>query len=217
MLMSFTRTVPWLLMLALLTACGGGATLDQPAKTAEVNGELPVARSQLSEVTRPELPTPDVKRSNLSAFEQAIVAMQAERLQEAEILLLEITADQPELAGPWINLGQVYVALDQQEEARHAFEQAIKANPYNCTAYNELGVLSRRYGDFAGAEEQYRTCIELVPEFKDAYLNLGILYELYLGRLTEALEQYRTYQLLSEEPDRRVQGWVMDLERRLGS
>jgi tetratricopeptide (TPR) repeat protein len=157
-----------------------------------------------------------VKRGNLSAFEQAVVAMQAQRFQDAEILLLEITADQPELAGPWINLGQVYVELGQQEEARMAFQQAIRANPRNCYAYNELGVLSRRYGDFVSAEEHYRTCIELVPEFKYAYLNLGILYELYLGKLPEALEYYRTYQSLLDEPDRRVQGWVMDLERRLG-
>jgi len=164
----------------------------------------------------PEVPAPDVKRGNLSAFEQAVSAMQAQRFQDAEILLLEITADQPELAGPWINLGQVYVELGQQEEARMAFQQAIRANPRNCYAYNELGVLSRRYGDFVSAEEHYRTCIELVPEFKFAYLNLGILYELYLGKLPEALEYYRTYQSLLDEPDRRVQGWVMDLERRLG-
>ena len=49
-----------------------------------------------------------------------------------------------------------------------------------------------------------------------AWTNLGILYELYLGKLPEALEYYRTYQSMLSEPDRRVQGWVMDLERRLG-
>ena len=55
-----------------------------------------------------------------------------------------------------------------------------------------------------------------VPGFKDAYLNLGILYELYLGRLPEALAAYRQYQSLSSEPNRKVVGWVVDLERRLG-
>ncbi|MGD8818404.1 MAG: tetratricopeptide repeat protein, partial [Acidobacteriota bacterium] len=67
-----------------------------------------------------------------------------------------------------------------------------------------------------GAESLYQTCIELQPDFKDAYLNLGILYELYLGKLPEALQYYRAYQSMLDEPDRRVQGWVMDLERRLG-
>ncbi len=209
----FTEYGSVLLLSLTLSACGGGAVLDQPA---DMTGSAAVEESRTPAVAIPVMPPPDVKRGNEAAFAQAVTAMQEERYRDAEILLLEITSDQPELAGPWINLGQVYVALEQQEEARLAFKQAISANPRNCYAYNELGVLSRRYGDFSGAEQQYRTCIELVPEFKDAYLNLGILYELYLGKLPEALEYYRTYQSLLDEPDRRVQGWVMDLERRLG-
>ncbi|MCH8140834.1 MAG: hypothetical protein IH908_04485, partial [Proteobacteria bacterium] len=81
---------------------------------------------------------------------------------------------------------------------------------------NQVGVLSRQFGDFRGAEELYQACLKQMPEFKDAYLNLGILYELYLGKLPEALAAYRQYQLLSQQPDRKVLGWVMDLERRLG-
>ena len=77
-------------------------------------------------------------------------------------------------------------------------------------------MLSRQFGDFRGAEEHYRACLAHVPSYKEAYLNLGILYELYLGKLTQALEAYRRYQRLAGEPDRKVQGWVIDLERRLG-
>jgi len=163
-----------------------------------------------------DVPLPKVRHSNAVAFDQAVAALRAGRLQEAEVLLQEITADQPELAGPWVNLGQVYVMLEKYEEARAAFNNAIAANPRSCAAHNQLGVLSRQFGDFRSAEEHYRSCLEQVPTFKDAYLNLGILYELYLGKLPEALEAYRRYQLLAGEPDRRVQGWVMDLERRLG-
>jgi len=164
----------------------------------------------------PALPTPPVHGRNALAFDQAVIAMREGRMRDAEIVLLEITVDQPELAGPWINLGRLYVALQQPEEARGAFQRAVRANPRNCTAYNELGVLSRQIGDFAGAEEHYRTCLEKMPSFRDAYLNLGILYDLYLGKLPEALEAYKRYQSLLSEPDRRVKGWVMDLERRLG-
>ena len=161
MSMSFTKRCVWLCLAAALAGCGGGSALDQPRDATGSAGAPPMDAAAIAAL--PEMPAPDVKRGNLSAFEQAVVAMQENRLQAAEILLLEITSDQPELAGPWINLGQVYVALDQLEEARAAFQQAIRANPRNCTAYNELGVLSRRYGDFAGAEENYRLrrlCIE---------------------------------------------------------
>jgi lipoprotein NlpI len=95
-------------------------------------------------------------------------------------------------------------------------EQAVAANPANCDAHTLLGVMARQAGDFQTAEKQYRTCLLVRPDFKDAYLNLGILYELYLGKLDLALDAYRSYQGLLDEPDRKVQGWVMDLERRLG-
>ena len=219
-------------MAAALTACvslgdrgpaSAGQAADVSAKSStsgdpsDQNGRnvgAPV-NSELTSMPRPT-DAPEVRRHNAEAFAQAVELMRDDRMRDAEILLVEITSDQPELAGPWINLGEVYVALEQPEEARRAFEAAVRANPWNCTAHNELGVLSRRYGDFAGAEQHYLACLERVPEFKDAHLNLGILYELYLGRLSEALESYRRYQALSSEPDRRVQGWVMDLERRLG-
>ena len=218
-----------ILLLVLLQACAtGGGTKSTPVTAADsaapnaangettqrgvgVDADLPPLGEDL-----PALPTPPVHGRNAVAFDQAVTAMREGRMGDAEIVLLEITVDQPELAGPWINLGRLYVALQQPEEARRAFESAIRANPRNCTAYNELGVLSRQVGDFAAAEEHYRTCLAQTPSFRDAYLNLGILYELYLGKLPEALQAYKRYQSLRSEPDRRVQGWVMDLQRRLG-
>ena len=159
---------------------------------------------------------PEVDERTMAEFDEAVALMREENYSDAEVLLLTITREAPELAGPWINLGQVYVALNQPEEARRAFEAAAAANPYNCTAHNELGLLSRIQGDFDAAERHYLNCLERVPEDSTAHLNLGILYELYLGRLDDALVNYRSYLALMAEPDRRVRGWVMDLERRLG-
>ena len=157
----------------------------------------------------------DVNRRSANLFEAAVVAMQEQRFADAEVLLLELTAREPELSGPWANLGTVYLALEDPEAAQVAFRRAVEINPDNCAAYNEMGVMSRQSGDFLTAEANYLACVERVPDFREAYLNLGILYELYLGKLPEALAAYRTYQSLLEAPDRRVEGWVMDLERRL--
>jgi hypothetical protein len=38
-----------------------------------------------------------------------------------------------------------------------------------------------------------------------------------MGRLDEALTAYNRYQLMMSEPNRKVAGWVMDLERRVAS
>jgi len=159
----------------------------------------------------------DVNRRSANLFEDAVLAMQNQRFADAEVLLLELTAREPELSGPWANLGTVYLALDDPPAARVAFQRAVEINPDNCAAYNEMGVMSRQSGDFVTAEANYLACVARVPDFREAYLNLGILYELYLGKLPEALAAYRTYQSLLEAPDRRVEGWVMDLERRLTS
>jgi tetratricopeptide (TPR) repeat protein len=157
----------------------------------------------------------NVNRRSANLFEDAVLAMQEQRFADAEVLLLELTVREPKLSGPWANLGTVYLAMDDPEAAQVAFRRAVEINPDNCAAYNEMGVMSRQSGDFLSAEANYLACVERVPDFREAYLNLGILYELYLGKLPEALAAYRIYQSLLEAPDRRVEGWVMDLERRL--
>jgi tetratricopeptide (TPR) repeat protein len=171
----------------------------------------PVAHSTAGAAVQPI----EVDRKSEQLFEQALAAIQAQRFTEAESLLKELTARDPMLSGPWVNLGGVYEALGDNDAAQQAYKKAIDANPNNCAAYVDLGVLSRRAGDFLTAEANYLACAQRVPNFREAYLNLGILYELYLGRLDDALKAYQTYQTLSDSPDMRVAGWVSDLERRI--
>jgi Flp pilus assembly protein TadD len=153
----------------------------------------------------------------MALFEQSVAAIEAQRWQEAEVLLKELTTREPRLSGPWVNLGIVQGELGRDEEAEASFRKAVDANPNNCAAYNELGLLRRRAGDFLAAEANYLACLERVPSFREAHLNLGILYELYLGRLPEALDAYRAYLALIDGEDRRVAGWVSDIERRLAA
>jgi len=194
------------LVIALLQACASGGARDRDPESG--GDPLPVQEGVIV--------APEVQGENARAFARATDALRSGRVTEAEGLLVQITEDQPELAGPWINLAEVYVVQGRESDARKALARAVAANPVSCAARTELGVLLRRQGEFAEAEAQYRACLDAAPDYRAAYLNLGILYELYLGRLEEALEAYRQYQFLAAEPDRRVAGWVMDLERRLG-
>ena len=140
----FTRRVA--LLGAVVVAMTGCASVSEPSplpSAAEASADQPLqpidAPSPKSEALPPlpdpmalspaaEQAVPKVERGNALAFEQAVAALRANRLREAEVLLLQITADQPELAGPWVNLGQVYVLLEQPDEARRAFTQAVAAN-----------------------------------------------------------------------------------------
>lgn len=209
----------WLLVAVFaLVAAGCSSMPSVPGFGSISNSKADTASASDSRIgkRRGAAPQPNVKPANREAFAQALAAIEAERWPEAEPLLRRVTSDQPKLAGPWVNLAQVYVATEQLDDAHMALSQALKANPDHCAARNQLGVLSRQAGDFAAAEDHYKRCLSGEPDNETVVLNLGILYELYLGRLPEALAAYRQYQDLSDSEDRKVKGWVMDLERRLG-
>lgn len=163
------------------------------------------------------VPTPPLKPGNQALFDRAVALLRDQQYQAAEVLFEELTGSQPELAGPWVNLGHIYLAQARADEAQAAFQQALSANSKNCDAHNQLGVLARREGRFSDAEQHYLACLEANPGYHHARLNLGILYELYMGRLGEALATYHDYQALLAQPDARVNVWVMDLERRVAS
>ena len=193
----------------VLAGCAGTPQTPPSGDPADV-AEVPVEA-----LATPEAPV-EIAPANERLWQSALSAIRESDWTRAEVLLQEITVDQPELAGPWVNLGQVYAQMQRPDDAEAAYLEAVRASPRNCAARNRLGVLSRKAGDFASAEAHYLACVEGSPQYKDAYLNLGILYELYLGKLEDALASYRRYQELSDGENTRVAGWVMDLERRLG-
>ena len=160
---------------------------------------------------------PPVLPGNRELFERAKRFLQEGNESAAQVLFLDLAESQPELAGPWTNLGHIAANSGDDESARGFLERALEANPHNCEALTKLGLMARKDGLFGQAEKYYQTCLEAQPFFGPAYLNLGILYELYMGRLDEALTAYNRYQLMMAEPSRKVAGWVMDLERRVAS
>lgn len=188
--------------LGLALGMAQGCASSGPASTASPQADTPTAV--------------DVRPRNVEAFAAGTAALRSGDLATAERLLGTVTNDQPELAGPWLNLGRVYLAQGRIADAHASLERAVGANPANCDALSELALLLRRQGEFSAAEQHYRACLAVQLDYRAAYLNLGILYELYLGRLPEALDAYRHYQALALEPDRNVAGWMQDIERRLG-
>jgi Tfp pilus assembly protein PilF len=201
----FTEIVVCGLVAAMLAAC---QSAPRPAATAEA-----CAGGAATCASAPS----DVDKKSLALFQDALAAMTATRWSDAEALLGELVEREPKLSGPWVNLGIVQSELGRDDAAEVSFRTALERNPGNCAALTELGLLRRRAGDFLAAEANYLACVQRVPDFREAHLNLGILYELYLGRLPEALDAYRAYLALIDGEDRRVAGWVSDLERRLAT
>jgi len=123
-------------------------------------------------------------------------------------------------------LGIVYKRRGQLDKAISEYTLAItlsqKAPPVPTVRsgtfdlYNNLGIAYREKGEFKKAEEAYRKSIELNPSFSPAYYNLGVLYDLYFNRPSDALRNYREYEKLTGQ-NQTVEVWIQDLEQRTGT
>lgn len=207
--------------LFFLSACStlrSGVTDDVDGATV-ADREQGVAAESVIELSVP--PNPYFQHNGLvdpqarQAFDQALTLIDEKNYPAAIDLLDTLITDFPDLSGPYLNLAIVYAELNQMARSKTLFEKAIKVNPDNLEAYNQLAIVHRQLGEFEAAERRYQQALRRWSGYGDAYLNLGILQELYMGKLEMALQNYRRYQTLQSKPDRRVNAWVQDLQRRL--
>ena len=143
--------------------------------------------------------------------------MQSEDWNTAEKQLLDLQQKHPELSGPLVNLAIVYWRQEKPVEAENYFKQALALNPLNNDAYIQYGMFLREHGRFADAEAAYLKALEVWPHNAAAHRNLGILYDLYMGKFDAAMKHYEMVLKLSSEPNKEVEGWIIDLKRRLAA
>ena len=158
-----------------------------------------------------------------SAELQARYASLLNRLQAGDDTAMtdleQFSAENPELAGPLLNLGLARARDGDEVGARALLERASTVCSHCGPVWNELGILDRQQGRFADAELAYRSAIELEPGYAPAYYNLAVLYELYIPRPDLALENYERYlQIGGTAADgQAVEKWAADLRRRVGA
>jgi len=150
-------------------------------------------------------------------YEKALVLMRSGDYGAAIPVLQEFSAANPELAGPYINLGIAYRQMGDADAALAALDKAVELNPGNAAAFLQRGILYREKGDFQAALGAYDQALTLQPDYALAHRNIGILYDLYLQQPAQALTHYKRYLELQGNDDKTVSGWVIDLERRAGS
>jgi len=149
-------------------------------------------------------------------FKIAIAHLNKDRLEKAELILKKMISDYPQLAGPYANLGVVYTHQKKWGEAKKVLLEGGLKNPKNIKILNQLGYVYRNKGDFKQAEKTYLSAIEKAPGETAAYRNIGILYDIYMGDFNQASRYYQKYQTMLSKPDRKVAGWIVDINRRAG-
>ena len=149
-------------------------------------------------------------------FKLAIKHMNANELAKAEMILLKMRNDFPFLSGSYANLGVVYSRQKKWKDAQSILLEGHNKNKNNIKILNQLGFAYRQNGEFKNAEAMYLKAIELMPKESSAYLNVGILYDIYMGYFLKASHYYQTYQAMQSQPDKKIAGWIVDINRRAG-
>ena len=104
---------------------------------------------------------------------------------------------------------------DDLQAAENSLTDALIIDPEHAAALNQLGMLLRRQGKFQEAEAAYLKAVTASPDYALAHYNLGVLNDLYLRQLEDALLHYERYLELVDEEDKQVTRWIADLKRRI--
>ena len=221
---SFNRWLQPMILAGLLSIAGCSFVPKQTASENQGQPENLSEELQIAEQQRSLSPSRSAPTKAKQRFAKAIAAMAAGQWSSAQTELVWLTQHYPKLSGPWLNLALSYQQSGEIDEAEQAFQQALKVNPNNITGYNQFAIFLREQGRFKEAEGQYLQALKMRPQHAESHLNLGILYDLYMGRLDDALQHYRSYQRIQTQlvkvesetkPSRKVSGWIIDLERRV--
>jgi Flp pilus assembly protein TadD len=198
----------------MLTACAmfDDKQASPPAPAAPADAQAKAAAPAKDAATaKPEMPiSPTAQR----AFDSARQALAAGNTVEAERAFIALTKSNPDLSGPYANLGLIHRQAGKTAEAVDALEKAVQLSPQRADLHSQLGVTYRMAGDFSKAKASYEQSIALDADYAPAVLNLGILYDLYLWDGMRALELYDRYLQLTPGGDEQVKRWVSDLRNR---
>lgn len=238
--MKFTKysSFVWAGMALMLAGCANLPFPENSQESPEISATetveplTPLQLKVLDLKAQPNLYTQQYAQSNQALspllkkqFTQAMAYKAEGELDQAEALLKHLSESQPQLSGVWLQLGSI--ALLKSSKLKNAAKNtsldksetyltnAITANELNFKAHNLLGQVYRNQGQFTQALHHYDKAIEIWPAFPEAYMNRGILNDLYLGDKSLALDDYTLYQALLDEPSRQVKGWIADLKRQI--
>lgn len=229
--MKYTKSLSYLLFVLIASGCSlQPDTRNLEAKKA--TAEAPVAIQPVDPIAL-KVAALNQQQNKYSAskkqapakavalFSNAVNAKRENELEVANEHLSQLTKIYPNLSGPWVLLGDIALQMKDAETAHSTavkyYKTAVEINPHNYFAHNRIATLFRQTGKFDQALTHYQQALNSWPAFPQGHRNIGILYDLYLGKKNQALEHYHLYQALLAQPDRQVSGWIADVTRQLAS
>ena len=139
-----------------------------------VGADLAQRLSVESAVAGTPVPPADMKADDL--VDSARAAGDNGNLPVALVLLKRATEIDPKNKVAWNNLGLVYFAMRENDQAIAAFQKQIEVNPYDEFAYNNLGRVYWNDRKYDEAVKAFNKQLENNPLDKFAHGNLGAMY-----------------------------------------
>ena len=130
--------------------------------------------------------------------------IELKRYKSAESILTGLTKEYKNLSGPWYLLGEIGMEKNELDKAAENFKRAIKINRRNINAHLRLALVYRKQGKYKASQSAYVDLLAVWPDFPEAHLNLGILYDIYLNKALEGQRHYEAYHFLTQGRNKRV-------------
>jgi Tfp pilus assembly protein PilF len=146
-------------------------------------------------------------------YEAAVRLLEQERYDQGIAKLLALEPRMPSIAALHINLGIAYARTNDLDRAEASLRRALELNQQHPAAWNELGLVERRKGQFAEARASYEASLSAFADFSPAHRNLAILCDVYLGDRACAVSHYEAYSRIVPGDDQVVK-WIADLRNR---
>jgi len=138
-------------------------------------------------------------------FDKARKHYQAHEYQEALEAIKKVLAIFPESANAYNLMGLTLRKLRRQQEAKEAFQHALRLNAKNYIFYWNLGHLYYEGKLYGQAAEQFRVAATLKPN--DAMIRYYLCTSyLHLKDRQSALEEYKVLEKLNPKLAEKVQG-----------
>lgn len=198
-----------------LAGCAGNLMSDDDGGRPQGPGQAASTVRQSPVSTRAIPPEPELTEVQQQLVERARTAAASQAWDEAAQALEQLLQQRDDLPRLTARLAWVRQQQGRTGEATVLYHNAVAANPADALSINNLALLLREAGDFRQASEVLEQGLAYSPRVPELHFNLAVLSELYLLDLPRALDHYRQYQALLPTPEKRVEGWIADIERRV--
>jgi tetratricopeptide (TPR) repeat protein len=216
---------------SVLQGCGSSLPKPDPVYTPKTTGQavdtltfIPQLKVDKEGKTIPYEATENPylkKRGKVDklSVEKFIIAKRAVKSKDydtAEKSLNDIIAVNKKISGPWVMLSDIALEQNDPEKAEQYLSRAIAINKHNVNAYLRLAKVKRILGQFKQAQQTYYDALSLWPDFPEAHLNLGLLYDIYMNETVKAQKHVEAYQFLTHGSNEQVAAWLEEIQNRTG-